>query len=347
MDDERVKFKEDQQKLFINYILRIMKCSSLKQLLKYTPNISYSALKNYGRGECLMPFPLVRELCLLSNININSLDITYLPRNWGAVKGGKKGIVSMMDKYPSQLKIWRKKGKRNSSNLKKINYPELNEELAEFIGAYLGDGTITRYFVRISGDYRYDLPYFNYLSNLVFKLFGVKSKIYKDKRLINTCYLLVSSKNLCSFLKDNYGIKYGDKIKNNTCVPKQILLNKKFSIACLRGLVDTDGSISRRGRNGSQFCVQFSSCIQELLHQVYNIGRELGIFTYFTGHETGTNNWSNILRYFKIVGSSNLKHIIRFNLRYSENKTLYVRDIPIYLKKTLYRNMELPFRMGS
>ncbi|MBI2047496.1 hypothetical protein HYT26_05050 [Candidatus Pacearchaeota archaeon] len=305
-------------------------------------------MKKYGREECLMPLSLVRKLCSLSNVDIKSLDITYLPKNWGAVKGGKKGIIKMMNKYNSQLKIWRNKGRKKSfGNLKKINYPELNEELAEFIGAYLGDGTITNYFVRISGDYRYDLPYFDYLSELIIRLFGIKPKIYRDKRLINTCYLLISSKNVCSFLKDNYNLKYGDKLKNNSCIPKQILKDKNCSIACLRGLVDTDGSVSRRGRKGSQFCVQFSSYIPELLHQAYNIGRELGIFTYLTGHETGTNKWGNILKYFKVIGSSNLKHVIRFNLRYSKNKTLYVRDVPVYLKKTLYRNMDLPFRMGS
>ena len=67
-------------------------------------------------------------------------------------------------------------------NVKKIKIPELDERLAEFIGVYLGDGTLTKYFIRISGDYRYDIPYFNYLKDLIYKLFGVNATITKDKK---------------------------------------------------------------------------------------------------------------------------------------------------------------------
>ena len=70
----------------------------------------------------------------------------------------------MRKKYASKLKLWSQTGGRKSGeyNLKNINYPELNEDLAEFIGAHLGDGTMSKYFIKISGDYRYDLSYFNF-----------------------------------------------------------------------------------------------------------------------------------------------------------------------------------------
>lgn len=348
MDGQRVKFKKGEQRIFFNKVIEKLNCFSLRKLSDYDLDIPYSTLKKYYSEYYLLPFPLFKKLCSLSKIKKNSLNISYLPGNWGAVKGGKKGIVSMMKKYSSQLPLWRIRGGMNSPipKTKDITYPELNENLAEFIGAYLGDGTLTKYFIRISGDYRYDLPYFNYLSKLIFKLFGIKPIIIKEKRLVNTAHLLIFSKKICSFLKDDYGIKYGHKIRNKTCVPKDILKDKELSIACLRGLVDTDGSVSRRGKGGSQFCVQFTNHNKKLLYQANSIGKRLRIFTYITGNGTGTNKWENILKYFEIVGSSNLRHIVRFCLRNYESKTIYVGDVVKYYKKNLYRNINLPFKMG-
>ena len=123
----------------------------------------------------------------------------------------------------------------------------------------------------------------------------------------------------------------------------EVAENENLTIACLRGLIDTDGSVSRRGRNGSQFCIQFTSHNKPLLKQVNKIGRELGIFTFYDKVGTGTNKWANILRYFEIVGSSNLKHIIRFHLR-TKGKTIYLNELPEYFKKDLYKNLDLPFK---
>jgi hypothetical protein len=325
----------------LNLVLKRKKLSSLRELSK-TIQINYSTLKNYSQEKRLMPRDLVKSLCRMSNIPFSSLSITELkPENWGKIKGGSIGIRSLMKRYPHKLIEWRRKGDKRG-RLKKIKIPSLNEDLAEFIGVYLGDGTITRYFIRISGDGRYDISYFNYLSKKIYDLFNVKTSTIKEKRG-NSCYLLISSKEICNFLREEYSLEYGNKIKNKTIIPKQILINKKLSLACLRGLVDTDGSVSRRG---NQFCVQFASHNPNLLNQVNDLGKKYGVFTYFSGNETGTNKWGNVVRYFHIVGSSNLKHIIRFHLKYSKNKAVYIREISKYLKKSLYREMDLPFKMG-
>jgi len=48
----------------------------------------------------------------------------------------------------------------------------------------LGDGTLTKYFLRISGDSRFDVPYFTYLQEMTKELFGLSSsiKILKENR---------------------------------------------------------------------------------------------------------------------------------------------------------------------
>ncbi|MBU2104517.1 MAG: hypothetical protein KKF67_01950 [Nanoarchaeota archaeon] len=347
MDDEkrRIKLKQGQQKKIIAEAAKGV--GSLKKL-GANMNIPYSTMKKYNQELFLLPERLFNKILELTQLEKEDLDITYLQSNWGAKIGGKKGMATLQKRYPDKIIEWRKKGIKNSpipiNNPKEIKIPSLDEKLAEFIGVYLGDGTLTKYFVRISGDYRYDKPYFLYLKNLINALFRISAKITKDKKY-NTMYLTAFSKRLCSFLKNDYNLNYGHKIRNKTAIPKPIRANKKLSIACLRGLIDTDGSISRRGRNGSQFCIQFTSHNKKLLQQVNEIGKNLQIFTFGDKTGTGTNKQENILRYFNLVGSSNLRHIVRFNERFYNKNTIYQREVIKYYQENLYKNLPLPFKI--
>ncbi len=343
---QRVLFKKGEQRKFLDLVRIRLNSPSLKSLLQFGFKIKYSVLKNYFSESLLLPKSFFDDLCHLSKINPESLNVRYLEGNWGQIIGGKKAMQVLIKKYPQKIKKWRKLAMLNSpvigdSNLKEIKIPELDEKLAEFIGAYLGDGTLNKYQLRIAGDHRYDFYYYIYLSNLIFELFGIKPSIKKQKNR-NTSILLISSKNVCSFLNKNFNLKYGNKIHNQTTIPKQILENEKLSIACLRGLIDTDGSVTRRG---NQFCLQFTAHNKLLLSHVSNIGEKLGIFTYFDKTGAGTNRWKNVVRYFELVGSSNLKHIIRFYVRKYENKSIYRKDLPFYFKQDLYRDLDLPFKI--
>ena len=229
-------------------------------------------------------------------------------------------------------------------NIKNISLPNLNEKLAEFIGICLGDGTLTKYFVRIFGDSRYDISYFLYISSLVKDLFKFSPFLRYDRGRDNkkhTVYLELCSKNLCDFLHTNFTIPYGDKIKGNAKIPSLILNNKKLSIACLRGLVDTDGSISKRG---TYICLVFNSNNEILREQAFILGKSLKVFNHKYKDEIGTNSWERIIKYFKTVGSSNISHIIRFCERYYNKNYLYKKDILNYYK--MYKEIMLPFKMG-
>ena len=345
---QRILFKKGKQREFLNLAKINLNCVSLKGILQYGFDLRYSTLKNYNSEKLLLPRDFFEEVCYIAKINPDNLDIKYIDKNWGQVIGGKKGIKVVMKKYPKEIKGWRLKGAKNSSvigneKLKKIKIPKLDEGLAEFIGVYLGDGTLTRYQLVISGDSRYDYPYYEYLSKLIYKLFGIGVSIRKEKNH-NTLLLTISSKNVCSFLQDNFNLNYGHKIINKSIIPEKILNDEKLSIACLRGLIDTDGAVSRRGRNGSQFCIQFTAHNKLLLDQVNEIGKKLGIFTFCDKTGAGTNKWKNILRYFEIVGSSNLRHIVRFDLR-NKGKTIYRYEVSNYFRQDLYRNMNLPFKI--
>ncbi|MFH1365606.1 MAG: LAGLIDADG family homing endonuclease [archaeon] len=350
-DERRIQLKSGEQRRLLISLSK--KFGSLKKVAKKL-DIPYSTLKNYNSESRLLPERLFDKILTLLPIQRESIDFTYLDATWGASLGGKLGMAALEKKYPKKINEWRRNAMRKAietgkhygyANMKKIKNPKLDENLAEIVGVYLGDGTLNKYKIRISGDYRYDLPYYEYLSKSFFKLFNITPKISREKNR-NTALLTIYSKNLCGYLNKTFYLKYGDKIKNKSIIPKKILKNKKLAIACLRGLIDTDGSISRRGRNGSQFCIHFSSHNKILLEQVYDLGKRLKIFTYKDKYGAGTNKWENILRYFSLVGSSNLRHIVRFKERLNGN-TIYQREVLNYYQKDLYKNINLPFYLGG
>ena len=351
--EQRVLFFKGLQKQFFDKVKYNLMVSSLRSILQFGLDTPYSTLKKYYNESFLLPRSLFEDLCRIAKINPQSLNVKYVESNWGQIIGGKKGIKVVQEKYPEEIKIWRKKAMLNSPvigkglNLKKVKLPELNENLAEFIGAYLGDGTITPYQIRIAGDYRYDIPYYRYLSKIIFDLFGIYPSFQKDKRDNNVALLVISSKTICSYLKDKFNIQYGDKIRNQNCIPSRIMNDERLVLACLRGLLDTDGSVSRRGRKGSQFCIQFTNYNKTLLKQVIAIGQKFGLFTFSDNTGAGTNRWDNIEKYFRLVGSSNLKHIVRFCLRKFENKTIYRNEVSDYFEEDLYKSLNLPFKLGA
>ena len=350
MKERRVKLNKGQQRKLIIELGN--KYGSVRKLAKKL-GLPYSTLKNYVLEKLLLPENLFEIILKELSIKKSRLSISYLDANWGMVLGAKKGMKALEKKYPEKIAEWRRDGLRKAIEMgrhygyltqKKIKKPKLNEKLAEFIGVYLGDGSLNKYQLRISGDNRYDLPYFEYLRRLVLELFGIDSTIKKDRN-VNTVNLVISSKNLCSFLNKDYKIKFGHKIRNRTVIPNQIMSDRNLAMSCLRGLIDTDGSVSRRGRGGSQFCIQFTSHNKRLLSQVSKIGRDIGIFTFFEKKGAGTNKWSNITKYFKNVGSSNLRHIVRFNERLAKNN-IYQREVVNYYQQPFYRDLSLPFRIN-
>ena len=344
--ERRVKLHNNKQRCLI--LSASHEYGSLKKLSRKL-SLSYSTLKKYAQESLLLPESLFYRLLRLSSLKSKDFQITFLSPHWGRQLGAKKGMAVLERKYPYELSLWRRKAIENSARnrTKKIRHPVLNESLAEFIGVYLGDGTLSSHCLRISGDRRYDSSYFEYIRKLVFDLFNVSCKIYKD-RVGNAFYIVIFSKELCSFLREKFFLKPGNKLKNNSLIPSQIIDSSSLALSCLRGLVDTDGSVTRRGRNGGEFSVSFFSANKNLLRQVKIISDKHGLFTYVSKkeNEIGTNKWENVLLYFKKVGSSNLRHIVRFHQRCFYNKTLYRNDVLKYYQKDLYRDIRLPFKLA-
>ena len=339
----RAVFETGKQKRFISSVCGGLSLRAFVGKYGNGLGVSYSAFKKYNSEALTLPQPLFEGLCRIGRVNPAKIKVKMEEDHWGAAKGGKRGINSLMERYgKGKLREWRSKGGRASNGggnkLSGVTIPNaIDERLAEFIGACLGDGTITKYFIRIFADKRYAISYLEHLYSIAEEKFGVTPTIrIPDKR--NIAYLEIRSKKVCGYFRDALNIPPGNKIKNRVRIPGGILADRGLRKACLRGLIDTDGSVSKRG---GYMCLAFDSRNPGLLGQVNELGRGLGVFTYRYGGQVGTNSWPKIRKYFREVGSSSPAHIIRYVKRGEEGRFLYKRDVLKYL--TDYKKYRIPF----
>ena len=127
---------------------------------------------------------------------------------------------------------------------------KLNEELCEFIGAFIGDGFYNiyqpgKYIIQFTGDYILDYHYYkNTIIPIGSKLFdntNPKIKKKKDKNALIVNYL---SKNLFYMFKYRFNFPQGKKAKK-VIIPSEIIniKDKKLIYATIRGIFDTDGGV--------------------------------------------------------------------------------------------------------
>lgn len=126
----------------------------------------------------------------------------------------------------------------NKNGLRRITLPKETVELAEFIGICLGDGCVSKYQVADTLNATADRYYITYVKNLAKKLFPEASisLVFRDEQ--NTMDIKVNSSIASKFLY-NMGI-----VAHNKIVPSWIYKSKACKFACVRGLIDTEGSIS-------------------------------------------------------------------------------------------------------
>jgi len=238
------------------------------------------------------------KLCVLANVNLEKYIVDKLADNWGRSKGGK------------------------NSPGNRIKLPEIcfDEDLAEFIGAFLGDGHlyfhrkiigkkhIGVYGIRIAGDIEKEREYHLYLRSLTKKIFNLKSKEVLKRKLSSCRFLDIYSKELVEFFIA-MGINPGNKIANQSTIPKWIYKKNSFMVACLRGLIDTDGCIHRMSRRDSHLLrLNFVNHNFSLLRDTRNLFVKLGYSpskiirdrTFYVSRQNEVKN------YLKEVGFKNI-----------------------------------------
>jgi len=123
---------------------------------------------------------------------------------------------------------------------KPIKIPAQSLELAELVGILLGDGHITNTQVIVYGNLVTEVEYSRFVASLFEHLFGITASVKRGKG--NTSMVIVSAVALVEYL-DSIGLGRGDKIARQVSVPSWIFNERAYIRACVRGLMDTDGSV--------------------------------------------------------------------------------------------------------
>ena len=242
------------------------------------------------------------KLCALAKINLDKYIVEKLEDNWGRSKGGKN----------------------SSGNTIKLPEISFNNDLAEFVGAVLGDGHVYSYKkivgkkhfgvhgIRLAGDVNKEKSYHKYLKKLVKKIFNLDAKEVFHKNM-NCRFLDVYSKGVVEFFI-SIGIDPGNKIINQSTIPEWIYKKRSLMVACLRGLMDTDGCIHRMSKKDAHLLrLNFVNHNFSLLRDTRNLFVKIGYSPskIIKNRTFYISKQNEVKTYLKEVGFKNMKHLER------------------------------------
>lgn len=237
-----------------------------------------------------------------------------------AKKGGRSRF--MMYGSPGTLEGRRKGGQMAMEKLRKRgivplvkNYElpkDFNDNLAEFVGIMLGDGGMTYGQCTITLNSIKDIEYSQFIISLSHKLFGERPKIFMRKNE-NTMIIYYNGVSLVRYLV-SIGLKTGNKLKQQVGVPEWVVNSKSYKIACLRGLMDTDGgvflhkyTVKRKIYGYKKIC--FSNRSMPLLKFVKQTLEEIGYAPRLIDNVENKKVWlyniQEVDRYLNEVGTHN------------------------------------------
>ena len=114
------------------------------------------------------------------------------------------------------------------------------------------------------------------------------------------------------------GILIGNKLKQNLSIPEWIIKSQKYLIPCIRGMVDTDGSVviethNTKGKKYIYYRLNFTSASPILIDQTYQTLKKIGFNPKIrrNGRAVQLEKIEEICDYFKRIGTSNPKHLKR------------------------------------
>lgn len=219
---------------------------------------------------------------------------------------------------------------------------DMNEELAELIGIFVGDGHIairkninskrkyTHYEIRLAGHAIDDYYYHNlYVNRLFKKLFNINLNL-KINESKNELKHSIDSKLIIEFFGKIIKLPIGNK--ENISIP-QVILNSNKNIKCafLRGLADTDFSLTFKKKTYKNNCYPVIRCkfkSKNLIEDLKLILKELDfnysycfeknydkrINKYDYGHSIYISGKKNLEKWIKEIGFSNLKHLTKYQI---------------------------------
>lgn len=327
---KRFQFPVGRQRRFLSEAMTALNLSN--QEVAKLLEVSVRTITDWKREKFLITRHAVLFLSERAKIKIPvgaKVQDQYWYASKGAVIGGK-ALIAKYGRIPGdpekRLKNWRAWWNREGSTIiralpmmqvKAIREPKFSVELAELVGILLGDGGIAKYQVVVTLNSETDKEYVIYVASLFKKLFGVTSGVHKVRGSL-AINIAVSRSRLVKFCVEKLGLKIGNKVRQQVDIPQWVKNNKEFQIACVRGLVDTDGSIftHRYRSNGKYYSYKkfdYTSVSQPLLHSAYEILKSNGLHPRpYRGKSLRIDSIADMKKYFEIFGTSNPKHLKRY-----------------------------------
>jgi len=230
-----------------------------------------------------------------------------------------------------------------------------SSELAELIGIILGDGEIRKDgSIRVSFDPKKDKNFlYRRVIPLIHNLVGNNISYDKSNRI---GFWNIS---LTRYLKEDCNLNLGSKFENNWGIPKWCFEKEEYLNAVLRGLFDTDGYF---GYFNGSLELMFGRFSDRCTNLVDNIEYALNILNFNPivkhtkdgRYRIRIQNKKDVVGFFSKIGTSNLKHIVRFLLwRISAYEAkIEIEGLNSLINKTNklidfeIKNVKLPFRWG-
>ncbi len=328
----RVKLKRGQQKKFLNRIAKYFNFDWQK--IAKISNVCERSLRDWRREKYNISYEALLKLHNVSHIPAPPI-IKVLPEYWSAKKASRLGAIRRNELYgnPGTPEGRRKGGittvrkfRENPEFAKNLRFklripisiPKHSARLSEFFGIMLGDGYIksNKTQIGVSFNFEIDYEYAKYIQGLIKKLFNLNASIIKDNN-DKSGVVLASNKNLVEFLIRE-GLKRGNKVTNQVDVPKWIISVREYRYACLRGLLDTDGSFysySHRvnGKIYNNYALDFTNHSFPLLRSVENIFRnDLRCYPSLRKYKVVVHKRQDIEHYISTIGSSNQRIMENF-----------------------------------
>lgn len=323
MKNLRVKFIPGNQKKFIEDVYYRTGFST-KQLAEIV-GVHQRSFIDWRHERLTMPLSAVEIFQKRFHVNLpEEKEQIVLRWKLAQKEANRKGGIAAFNKYGCQATaVGRSKGGkttiailRSKGIVPKVKSYVLpvgfNIYLAEYIGIMLGDGGLTVNQSTITLNSEADRDYINFVTQLGQKLFGEIPKWYKhknDKAII----LYYNGVSLVTYFT-TLGLKIGNKVRLQVGVPDWIYLSEAYKVACLRGLMDTDGGIflhKYKVKGGKYFYkkLSFTNRSKPLLIFVYETLKGFGFTPKLVDKVDNMKVWlynvEEVERYLQVVGTNN------------------------------------------
>lgn len=226
----------------------------------------------------------------------------------GTVKMPRKNLEKLLRLTSFSTENIRLSYTNYDNDRKNPYFPEMCEELVEFLGILYGDGHLgtNNYIVGVTGNAHSDYLHHQIRVYFLFKkLFGLDAHFRFQNNAVHT---MLGSKKLQEFFVQRFSFPIGEK-KGRMTVPSIVYEKDEYKRAFLRGLFDTDGGVHRHHTSSIQ--IQFTSHDRSFLNDICDLYHEFGFNAKINGTDLQLRGKAEIDRFFKEIRPANPKHLYK------------------------------------